>query len=77
MVTETESSDNPVSVIFRFIFDSNVVGAARREARPWPPRGPDKKSETALTGLEMSDVSFVRLSRMAVLLIEVKLTSDV
>lgn len=34
-------------------------------------------TETALTGLEMSDVSFVRLSRMAVLLIGVKLTSDV
>ena len=64
-------------MIFRFIFDSNAVGAARREARPRPPRGPDKKSEMALRGLEKSDVSFVRLSRMAVLLIGVKLTSDV
>ena len=37
----------------------------------------DKKSDTALTGLERSDVSFVRLSSRYDLLIANKLTSDI
>jgi len=36
-----------------------------------------KKSETALTGLETSDVSFVRLRCRSVLLIANKLMSDI
>ena len=39
--------------------------------------GLDKKSETALTGLATSDVSFVRLSSRSVLLIANKLMSDI
>ena len=34
MVTEMESSDNPVSVIFCYIPDPDVVGATRRGAHP-------------------------------------------
>ena len=38
--------------------------------------GANKKSDTTLTGLETSEVSFVRLSSRSNLLIANKLTSD-
>ena len=42
----------------------------------WPFRGHGKKSETALMGIETSDVSFVRHSSRDLLFIANKLASD-
>ena len=56
--------------------DPNAVGGSPKASPSRPPGGHGKKSEPALTGLETSDVSFVRRSSRVLLLIANKLASD-
>ena len=77
---ENGFSYNVVITIPRRTSDSNGVGVRRRQTHPGRPEGlrrsQKKKSEIALTGLETSDISFVRHSSRDLLLIANKLASD-